>query len=244
MKPQLTLTDAQATALLSLHPWAQRHGERAVAVALDALLTAEQGRRGEPDPRTGAAPVAALLQGSLLQAEFDPSLHLEGWRLGAVVADVREMMRHNARLGFARGDALLAAVAGALRAALPTARVVRLHGDAFAALLPPSSGVALEEAHATQARAALGAALAPFAREGEVPAPVEVTVALLDLTVTQPAHWQVLGPLVWSELERALLLERLERARGLQTRRLELGGAVPGEPTATVGRGSAPTPRG
>jgi GGDEF domain-containing protein len=143
-------------------------------------------------------------------------------------------MRHNARLGFTRGDALLRAVVEALRGALPGATVLRLHADAFAALLGPTSGAHVEEAHRARVEEALAAAAAPFQGPGEG-AVVGFTVALLELRVVQPAHWQVLGPLVWSELERALLLERLERASGLQQRRLELGGAIPGAPTRTVG---------
>ncbi|MCI0572691.1 MAG: GGDEF domain-containing protein [Myxococcaceae bacterium] len=242
MKLQHTLTDAQALALMTLHPWAAHHGDRALSVAIDALLEAEQGRRGAPDAKTGAVPVAALLQGTLLKAEVDPSLHgdAQGWPLDAVVVDVRGMMGHNARLGFARGDALLRAVVEALREALPSATVVRLHADAFAALLGPTSGVTVDEADRGRVEAVLASRLAPFAGTGDDAARVETVVALLVLRVVQPAHWQVLGPLVWSELERALLLEKLGRADGLQRRRIELGAAIPGEPTAS----GEPTPRG
>jgi len=54
------------------------------------------------------------------------------------------------------------------------------------------------------------------------------TVALLELTIEEPTHWQVLGPLVWGELMRAYTLEERGLAGGLQRRRLQLGGFVPG----------------
>ncbi|HEX8820965.1 MAG TPA: diguanylate cyclase, partial [Archangium sp.] len=146
--------------------------------------------------------------------------------LGALIVDVKGMIHVNARHGFPAGDALLKAVVASLQAQFPGAKLVRLHGDNFAVLLVPTSGLSVTEGLrastlprlATDARAALP--------EGaEAP---DFSLALLELTIEQPTHWQVLGPLVWGELERAYTLERLGNAGGLQRRRLQLGGFVPG----------------
>ena len=103
--------------------------------------------------------------------------------------------------------------------------VVRLQGDNFAALLVPTSGLQVTPALRASARARLTeqarAALPPGA-----PAP-DFTLALLELTIEQPTHWQVLGPLVWGELERAYVLERLGPPEEPQRRRLRLHGFVP-----------------
>ncbi|MFP2909770.1 hypothetical protein ACLESD_32935, partial [Pyxidicoccus sp. 3LFB2] len=68
----------------------------------------------------------------------------------------------------------------------------------------------------------------PRARPTRTPA---WTVSLLELTVDAPSHWQVLGPLVWAELERTHVMVRTGRASGLQQRRLRLDGFVPGPGT-------------
>ena len=55
---------------------------------------------------------------------------------------------------------------------------------------------------------------------------------LLELTVHQPSHWQVLGPLLWAEVERAYIMERTGRTHGLQRRHLRLDAFLP-EPEGT-----------
>lgn len=230
MKLQHTLTDAQAEALLRLHPWATRHGEAALDHALEALLAAERARRGELEPITGAYSTLALVQGTLLKDEFDPSLHHEAWRVGLVLCDVRAMIRHNERLGFARGDALLAALVTGLRAALPAgAKMVRIHADAFAALLGPVSETKVSDALLAQVKEEVARALLPFAERED--APVGIDWGLLELTLASPAHFQVLGPLVWSEAERALLVAKRGEGAGLQQRRVDLGQSLTGTPT-------------
>lgn len=232
MKHEHTLNDRQAAALLELEPRALRYGAQALSTALDALIQAEQQRRGQPDPVTGAALRHALTQGTLLNAEFDPSLHGEAWKVGALITDVRAMIHHNERLGFARGDALLAGVVQALSSVLPEARIVRIHVDAFAALLGPISGRQLQEEDVARAEAALKQALTAFSAPPDAPAaPIEFDWALLELTCVAPAHVQVLGPLVWSEAERALVLAKTGRSTGIQRRRIVLDAAVPGDPT-------------
>lgn len=232
MKLQHTLTDAQAEALLALEPRALRHGPAALDKAVDALIQAEQQRRGSPDPVSGVATRFALTEGTLLNSEFDPSLHHQEWRIGAVLVDVKGLINHNERLGFARGDQLLARVASTLESTFPGAKVVRIHTDGFAALLGPISGREVQDSDAELARTALTQALAPLSTPPDAPAkPIEFDLGLLELTCVAPAHLQVLGPIVWSEAERALMMAKSGRASGIQRRQVVLDASIPGEPT-------------
>ncbi|RKH55379.1 diguanylate cyclase [Corallococcus aberystwythensis] len=231
-----TLDDATATALVALHPRAARpgHAQEAPQAAAQELVAAEQRRRGHADA-TGAMHVLALTQGTLLKEEFDLSTHAhhDGWRVGAVMVDVKEMIHFNARFGFPAGDALLKATVASLGAQYPGARIVRFQPDGFAVLLLPTSQLTVREdsAEGTRARLAedLRPALPPGALATDVPG---FTVALLELTVHQPSHWQVLGPLLWAEVERAYIMERTGRTHGLQRRRLRLDAFLP-EPEGT-----------
>jgi GGDEF domain-containing protein len=226
-----SIDDATANALIALHPWTVNRSPQPVQLALETLLEAERARQGQPD-KLGAIPALALLQGSLLKEEYDLSTHAhhDGWRVGAVIADVRGMINVNARFGFGVGDAVLRATVGSLAAQYPGAKVVRSHLDAFAALLTPSSQreVRPEQREATRTRLAEDVAkvLPAGTAAEEVPGH---TVTLLELTVDQPSHWQVLGPLVWAELERAHVMERVGRTSDVvQRRRIRLDGFVPG----------------
>src|SRR5688572_8404347 len=131
-----TLDDETATALVALYPEMMQRlrPTEPLKRAIERLLEEERARRGVPDAKTGALNPLALTQGVLLKEEFDLAMHgqAEGWTVGALVADVRGMIHVNARHGFPAGDVLLRAVASALQAALPGARVVRMQGDAFA----------------------------------------------------------------------------------------------------------------
>jgi GGDEF domain-containing protein len=221
------IDEALATALVTLYPRLVQRSPEPVKVALQRLLDEEHARRGVPDA-TGALNPLALLQGTLLKEEFDLSTHAhhEGWTLGALIVDVKEMIHVNARHGFPAGDAMLKAVVASLQAQFPGAKLVRLHGDNFAALLVPTSGLAVtEELRATTLPRLAADARAALPEGAEAP---DFSLALLELTIEQPTHWQVLGPLVWGELERAYTLERMGNAGGLQRRRLRLGGFVPG----------------
>ena len=221
------IDETLASALVALYPRLVQRSPEPVKVALQRLLDEEHARRGMPDT-TGALNPLALTQGTLLKEEFDLSTHAHhaGWTLGALLVDVKGMIHHNARHGFPAGDALLRAVVASLQAQLPGAKVVRLQGDNFAALLVPTSGLAVTEELREPTRARLVAdAHAALPAGAEAP---DFTLALLELTIEQPSHWQVLGPLVWGELERAYTLERMGNAGGLQRRRLQLGGFVPG----------------
>jgi GGDEF domain-containing protein len=221
------IDEALATALVALYPRLVQRSPEPVKVALQRLLDEEHARRGVPDA-TGALNPLALTQGTLLKEEFDLSTHAHhaGWTLGALLVDVKGMIHVNARHGFPTGDALLRAVVASLRAQLPGAKLVRLQGDNFAALLVPTSGLSVTEELRESTRARLVAdARAALPEGAESP---DFTLALLELTIEQPTHWQVLGPLVWGELERAYTMERMGQAGGLQRRRLQLGGFVPG----------------
>jgi GGDEF domain-containing protein len=225
------LDDATATALIALNPWVlQRHRDAPVQAAVEVLLQAEQARRGHPDAKTGALQVPALTQGSLLKEEYDLSTHAhhDGWRVGAVIADVQGMIHVNARFGFPTGDAVLRATADSLAAQYPGARVLRLHPDCFAALLVPTSQLTVREDLDGPTRQRLASDVRRVLPEGTPDADVPAwTVSLLELTVDAPSHWQVLGPLVWAELERTHVMVRSGRASGLQRRRLRLDGFVP-----------------
>jgi GGDEF domain-containing protein len=225
-----TVDDAVVQAVLALNPWVQARPEpERFRLALTALLEAEASRRGDPEPVTGAFHVTALTQGPLLRPEYDLSVHAHaGWEVGAVIVDVLGMIHVNQEAGFALGDRFLRAIATALAEAFPTARVVRIHTDCFAALLPPSSDVELEEPHLDVARAALERAVEAFqAREGAPRRSPGFTVSGLRLRILEPSHWQVLGPLVWAEVERAHVMARRGLAGGIQKRELRLEGRVP-----------------
>jgi GGDEF domain-containing protein len=208
----------------------QAHREKATEQALRALLDAERSRRGEPDRVTGAFHVLALTQGSLLRYEYDLSTHghHEGWEIGAVIVDPLELIKVNQSHGFPAGDAALRAIADTLREVFPSGRLVRIHSDAFAMLLPPSServvDAGLEQTTREALREGVPRRLTAAGLSGIA---LDYTVALLHLIIENPSHWQVLGPLVWAESERALVLARTRAAQGVQRRRIPLEAAVP-----------------
>ena len=227
-----TVDESMAKAVLALHPWVRSRPEaERVPAALEALLEAEACRRGAPDPVSGALHATALTQGALCKPEYDLSVHAHtGWTAGAVIADVKEMIHVNQDAGFAVGDRFLRAVAGALSGAFPGCPVVRVHTDCFAALLLPSSGLSLDDSHPRHAAEALARAAADFqAREGAPRVLPGFTVSALRLTIVDPSHWQVLGPLLWAEIERAHVIGRRGLAPGesrIQERELRLDGRV------------------
>jgi GGDEF domain-containing protein len=225
-----TVDDEVVKAVLALQPWVQSRPEpERFDAALRAVLEAEACRRGAPEPVTGALHLSALTQGPLLKPEYDLSVHAHaGWSVGAVIADVKEMIHVNQEAGFAVGDRFLRTVASSLAGAFPGAPVVRVHTDCFAALLVPSSGLEIAPAHLDLAAEALRRGTDDFrVREGAPRAPVEFTVSALRLTVRDPSHWQVLGPLLWAEIERAHVIARRGHASGIQERTLRLDGRVP-----------------
>jgi GGDEF domain-containing protein len=234
-----TLDDATVERLLQLQPWVRsRAPEEHVPLALKALLDAEACRRGAEDPVSGALNVLFLTQGTLLKPEYDISVHAHvPWEVGLLTVDVLELIRVNQAAGFATGDRFLRAVASCLMATFPTAHVVRIHTDCFSVLFAPSSGTELTEQHGTKAREALARTVADFrASEPQLPEPLDFTLGLLRLRVVDPSHWQVLGPLIWAEAERAHVLFRAGKAQGILLRTLELGGRVAVEPSERATR--------
>jgi hypothetical protein len=196
----LVLGEKSERALAALFP--QNLGQRASPSALvESLIDAEGWRKGAPDPVSGALHPFALTQGSVLKEEYDLSTHGhgDGWVLGALLADPVELTLFNMKHGFAKGDLALKAIVTSLRAVAPKSKVVRLHADGFAALLGPTSEQSADE----------------------------FTLGLFELTVLDPPHWQVLGPLAWAESERALFIARKAPWTGVLRRRLELGGRLP-----------------
>ena len=233
-----TVDEAEVRAVLALAPWAQGQApEKRFGVALRGLLEAEACRRGAPDPVTGALHVSALTQGPLLRSEYDLSVHGHtGWAVSALTVDVKEMIHVNQEAGFAAGDRFLRAVAEALAATFPRARVVRIHTDCFAVLFLPSSDAALTEADAGRARTALAAAVEAFrSREPALRRSVDFTLGGLSLRIVDPSHWQVLGPLLFGELERTHVLARRGDAPAIQHRELHLDGRVPQPPGESQG---------
>ncbi len=192
---------------------------------VDQLVDAELHRRGSPDP-SGAFHALALTQGSLLKEEYDLSTHghADGWALDALLCDPRELMLYNQRHGFPAGDEAVRAIVHALRGLCPRAKVVRTHTDGFAALLGPTAEQRVDLALVERARQALPDALAALPAGGPR---VDFTVGALRVSVVDPPTWQLLGPLVWAECERALVIARRAADAGIIERRFELHGRLP-----------------
>jgi GGDEF domain-containing protein len=180
-------------------------------VDVNALLEAERWRRGEPDPVTGAHMRLALTQGQLLREEYDHGTHFfaGGTVIGAAVVDTVHLTHLNMEHGFKAVDAALAAQVRALREVCPRGKVVRIHGDAFAAVLGPTAEQPVDDALRARLSRALEAASQSALGRTE---PVRFWVALLSLAIKDPPNHDVLGPLVWGECERALVIEQ----RGLK----------------------------
>ncbi len=188
------------------------------AEAVTAMIDAEEHRRGGRDAISGAFHALGLTQGSLLKEEYDLSTHSHhaGWVLGAAVVDIRELTVVNMNHGFPAGDQVLRDTAVALERACPKAKVVRVHSDAFAVLFGPMS----EQKVSPPLKQTLRSAL---------PSNIEYSIGLLELTVVAPSHWQLLGPIVWAECERALVLARRAPSDDVLKRKVVLDGGIPEE---------------
>lgn len=221
--PQL-ISSRSEQALLWLFPIAKGRPD-AASWLVDELVQAELHRRGQPDLVSGAAHALALTQGSLLKEEFDLSTHghADGWTVGALLVDPREFTVFNMRRGLEAGDAALRAITSALKSVGPRGKVVRLHTDGFALLLGPTAEQPVEPELVPRARAALAEALAKVAPDERV----DFTCGLVELTVVDPPNWQVLGPLLWAECERALMIARRAPWEGVLRRRVALDGRLP-----------------
>lgn len=224
----MELTESQVAALRALDPKASRTGVPDPVSGLESLIEAEEARRGFPDRVTGAFHSWALLHGSLLKNEYDLSTHAhhDAWEIGAVIVDLNRTIALNMRYGFEGGDKALRAVAASLMQLFPSAKTVRIHTDCFAVLLPPSAERPLEEGLRALVQQTVPAAVrAVLPDDGEPVDAVSVTVALLRLRLKSPSHWQVIGPLVWAECERALTQAKLGRTEIVE-RRIELDGQL------------------
>lgn len=224
----MELTSAQLASLRALDPKAARTGVPDPVSGLEALIEAEEARRGYPDRVTGAFHSWALLHGSLLKNEYDLSTHAhhEAWEIGAVVVDLNRTIALNMRYGFEGGDRALRALAQALIRLFPSGKTVRIHTDCFAVLLPPSAERPLEEGLRAQVLQQVpGEVRAALPDDGDPPEACALTVALLRLRLRSPSHWQVIGPLVWAECERALTAAKLGRTQ-IAERRIDLDGQL------------------
>lgn len=219
-----TISEASEKALLALFPRAQGRPD-APTWLVDQLVDAELHRTGRPDP-TGALHALALNQGTLLKEEYDLSTHghADGWVLEAVLVDPRELTVFNLRHGFPAGDTALRAMVACMKHAAPKAKIVRLHTDGFGVLLGPTADSPLTPHLLSTLRDALPRAVQAACPDTE---PLAFTFGQLRLTVIDPPNWQVLGPLVWAECERALLIARRAGLEDVQERRLELYGRLP-----------------
>lgn len=218
------ITERSEKALLALFPTAQGRPDGPTWL-VDQLVDAELHRRGYPDAVTGAIHALALNQGALMKEEFDLSTHghSDGWVLGAVLVDPLEFTVFNMHHGFKAGDAALRAMVDGMKEVCPTAKVVRIHTDGFAILLGPTSDTRVSADLLPKLRDVLPAKVAAV-----VPgAVVKFTFGLLELTVVEPTNWQILGPLVWAECERSLMIARRAPTEALQQRRIVLDGRLP-----------------
>ena len=224
-----TITERSEKALLGLFPTAQGRADGPTWL-VDQLVDAELHRRGYPDSVTGATHALALNQGSLLKEEFDLSSHghSDGWVIGAVLVDPLEFTLFNMRHGFKAGDEALRAMVAGMKQVCPTAKVVRIHTDGFAILLGPTADQKVSAELLPSLRDVLPAKEAAVTPKDAEPAkPLVFTFGLLELTVVDPPNWQLLGPLVWAECERALVISRRMPTESLQLRRVVLDGRLP-----------------
>lgn len=224
-----TITERSAKTLLALFPTAQGRADGPTWL-VDQLVDAELHRRGTPDAVSGAIHALALTQGSLVKEEYDLSTHghAEGWVMGAVLVDPLELTLFNMRYGFKAGDAALRAMVEAMKSICPRAKVVRIHTDGFAVLLGPTADQPVTAELLPKMRAALEArVLAATPEDGEPKRETKFTLGALELTVVDPPNWQMLGPLVWAECERALFIARRAPYDGVLKRRIVLDGRLP-----------------
>lgn len=223
------ITEKSEKALLALFPTAQGRVDGPTWL-VDQLVDAELHRRGYPDSVTGALHALALNQGSTMKEEFDLSTHghSDGWVMGAVVVDPLEFTLFNMRYGFKAGDAALRAMVEGMKQVCPTAKVVRIHTDGFAILLGPTADRRVSAELIPQLKDVLPAKVAAVTpTDSEPKKDVRFTFGLLELSVVDPPNWQLLGPLVWAECERALMIARRQPTEALQTRRVVLDGRLP-----------------
>ena len=217
-----TISPRAEKALLALFPTAQGRPDGPTWL-VDQMVDAELHRRGQPDTVSGAIHALALNQGSIMKEEFDLSTHghSDGWVIGAVLIDPLEFTVFNMNHGFPAGDAALKAMVEGMKQVAPSCKVVRTHTDGFAMLFGPTADRAITPDLISQLKDTLPA---------KVGQPIKFTFGLLELPVVDPPNWQLLGPLVWAECERALVIARRQPTEALQKRRVVLDGRLPDLP--------------
>ena len=229
-----TISAFSEAALTALFPTVKGR-ENAGTWLVDQLVDAELHRRGTPDKTSGAFHALALNQGALMREEYDLSTHghVDGWVIGALLIDPREFILLNQRHNFAVGDAVLKALVDAMKAQCPTAKTVRIHGDGFAILHGPTADAQVRIEQLEPLRNALVAAVKKTVPADSADARQDMvfTLSVLELTVVEPPNWQVLGPLIWAECERALMIARRRNSIELQRRTLVLNGRLPELPS-------------
>ncbi|MBL9038484.1 MAG: GGDEF domain-containing protein [Archangium sp.] len=224
-----TISERSEKALLALFPRAVGRSD-AASFLVDALVEAELHRTGRPDAVTGAFHALALTQGTLLKEEYDLSTHghADGWVMGAVVVDPVAFTLFNMRYGFEAGHAALRAMVDAMKAACATAKVVRIHTDGLAMLLGPTADRRVDAELVARVRTGLEKAMAAVTpADDSAPLRVEFTVGGLELTVVDPPNWQLLGPLVWAECERAIVIAKRAPWSDVLRRETKLNGRLP-----------------
>lgn len=220
-------SESEVARLMALVPWAasSSHDPAEQAhIAVAHLVTSEEHRRDGLDGLTAARTVQALRSGALLETKdarpyIDPPV--DTLRVHAIAVDVRAFVQLNDWHGFGPADRALCRLASAILAQWPERILVRMHGDAFAA-------ISWTTATTTVDRPALEAAFAAALRGTEPdaldPCPSRFTIAELELSLRRPHDRAVAGALVAAEIERALRFERLRPEGRAQTRDIDLDG--------------------
>lgn len=227
-KVSSSISEHSERALLGLFPRAAGRTD-AASWLVDQLVEAESHRAGHPDA-TGAFHALALTQGALLKEEYDLSTHghADGWVVGALLVDPLEFTLFNMRYGFELGDRALAAMVTAMKSSFPTAKIVRIHTDGFVILFAPTSERRVEVEMVEPLRRALTAAVdAVTPVEAQPARRVLYTLGCCELTVRDPPNWQLLGPLVWAECERALTIAKRQPLESVLRRAANLNGRLP-----------------
>ena len=230
-------TPEQLNELLDLASAAQGYTakDKAVGAALDLVLamSSQSGRDALTGFYTGRRFATGELfeqeQGSLppkdlsalsMRHRFD---HPVDFRATAVAVDMRKFFEVNGTFGFQTGDAILKVVAAKLQEEFPTGIMVRLHGDAFAAVFPSLRFRELSRDLRSRVQADIREAIHAMPEAptfGEFP--FHVTVALLDLTIHAPLDNAILASLLRFEIERELVAEADAPSENVTVRSVEV----------------------
>lgn len=228
---------AKLAQLVADSVWSRSHDEEGggpAARVIDALMDRDLRERGLPDALTGALPLHALRRGLPAWAKLGLPHDRwgEAWRgldgdfeLFVLAVDVLSLVRISDRFGMEESDEVLRMVAAACRDVAPAASTFRVHGDAFAivgdAALLPRGAEALRHAFEARRRVCVIEALRTTK--------IELTIAALHLVLRRPYAAGVIGALLEAEIDRALVVARLDpvAGKGTQRRTIDLHGYLP-----------------